>query len=209
MLHHVSLAANGIVLRSIQQGDLSVLFDKLFGPEYATWRCWDGAEDPSGKITYVRFADRMQSYLDNPSFERWLLIEINHAIAGMVLYDWESRLTQTIEVGIALFEPTMWNKGYGTDALALWMDFIFRRLSPRMICLTTKSTNHRMTRCAEKLGLWRNDTSYVYQINGEERVRMTVSVDEWIKTIWCGISSQENIDEQSRSHEPHGFMWKV
>lgn len=209
MLHHIRLISNRIILRSIEQRDLSALFDKLFGNKYAAWREWDGAENTSEKITFIRYLERMQSCLDSPSLERWLLIEVNQTLSGMVLYDWESRLTQTIEVGITIFESNMWNQGFGTEALAFWVDFLFHELWPMTICVTTKSTNHRMMRCAEKLGLERSGQPYAHQINGEERVRMAVSLDNWVKTRWCGISSTEIMDKPERKYEPHGSMWKV
>ncbi|KYP79939.1 GNAT family N-acetyltransferase [Ferroacidibacillus organovorans] len=208
MLHNVRMTVAEIVLRSIEQRDLSVLFQRFFADEYATWRDLDGAKDPIGEITFDGYMERMQSHLDSQSFERWLLIEIGETITGMVLYDWESRLTQTIEVGIAIFEPEMWNKGYGTNALALWINFIFRQLSPMTICLTTKSANHRMIRCAQKLGLEKDGAPCPHHINGEERVRMTISFDDWIKTSWSGISSTKNIDKSCLDRS-HGLIWKA
>ncbi|KUO95911.1 GNAT family N-acetyltransferase [Ferroacidibacillus organovorans] len=207
MLHHVRMTVAEIVLRSIEQRDLSVLFQRFFADEYATWRDSDEVKDPSAKITFEEYMERMQSHLDRQSLDRWLLIEVGGTIIGIVLYDWESRVTQTIEVGIAIFEPKKWNNGCGTNALALWVDFIFRRVSPMTICLTTKSANHRMIRCAQKLGLEKDGDPYPDHINGENRVRMTISFDDWIKTSWSGISSTNIMDKSCLGS--HGLIWKA
>jgi len=208
VLHSVRITAAEIVLRSIEQRDLSILFQRFFADEYATWRHRDGVKDSSTKITFDGYMERMH-HLDSQGSERWLLIEVGEKIAGTVLYDWESRLTQTIEVGIAIFEPENWGKGYGTNALALWIDFVFHRVSPMMICLTTKSTNHRMIRCAQKLGLEKDGNPYQQHTNGEERVRMTISFNDWIKTDWRGISSKKIRDKSYDENRSHGHIWKV
>lgn len=56
------------------------------------------------------------------------------------------------EVGIDIVEESLWNKGLGTEALALWVDYQFRCRGLHRIGLSTWSGNPRMIRVAGKLG---------------------------------------------------------
>jgi len=55
-------------------------------------------------------------------------------------------------VGIDICEDTRLNKGYGTIALGLWIDYLFKNSSFHRIGLETWSFNERMIKVAEKTG---------------------------------------------------------
>ncbi len=88
-----------------------------------------------------------------PSPRRQLWVErIGGPLLGWVSqyqYDPEARV---IYVGIDICEPAYWNQGLGTEALCLWIDYLFESLDLRRIRLGTWSGNRRMVRCAEKCG---------------------------------------------------------
>ncbi len=66
-------------------------------------------------------------------------------------YDSE-RFPDTCRVGIDICEDEFLNRGLGTEALALWVDYLFATAGMRRIGLDTWSLNPRMVRVAEKLG---------------------------------------------------------
>ena len=55
-------------------------------------------------------------------------------------------------VGIDICEDDYLNQGLGTEALALWLHYLFKHSEIHRIGLNTWSFNHRMMRVAEKLG---------------------------------------------------------
>ena len=55
-------------------------------------------------------------------------------------------------VGINICEDDYLNRGYGTEALKLWVDYLFANSKYHKLCLDTWSFNPRMARVAEKLG---------------------------------------------------------
>ncbi|OPY68487.1 MAG: Aminoglycoside N(6')-acetyltransferase type 1 [Syntrophorhabdaceae bacterium PtaU1.Bin034] len=55
-------------------------------------------------------------------------------------------------VGIDIAEDNYLNKGIGTEALGLWVDYLFTDSTVHKIALDTWSFNTRMMRVAEKLG---------------------------------------------------------
>lgn len=72
---------------------------------------------------------------------------------GTVSCYWVDERTEWMEVGIAIYESRHWNRGYGSEALALWVDYLFEALPLRRIGLRTWSGNPRMIRVARRLGL--------------------------------------------------------
>jgi len=65
-----------------------------------------------------------------------------------------SRGSQTLEwcVGIDLCEDGYLNQGVGTEALILWVDYLFESSQIHRLALETWSFNPRMARVAEKVG---------------------------------------------------------
>jgi RimJ/RimL family protein N-acetyltransferase len=55
-------------------------------------------------------------------------------------------------VGIAICEDDYLNRGYGTQALKLWVNHLFANSEFHKLCLDTWSFNPRMMRVAEKIG---------------------------------------------------------
>ncbi|HEX3050495.1 MAG TPA: GNAT family protein [Aggregatilineaceae bacterium] len=62
---------------------------------------------------------------------------------------------RTAEVGAGIGDPNYWSGGFGSDAMLLIVDYGFRQLDLRRLCLTTAGTNFRAQRQIEKCGFIR------------------------------------------------------
>lgn len=71
---------------------------------------------------------------------------------GLHRIDWKNRET---ELGIMIGETEEWNKGYGTEAIGLMLDYGFERLNLHRIYLRVYANNPRAIRCYEKAGFQR------------------------------------------------------
>jgi RimJ/RimL family protein N-acetyltransferase len=74
-------------------------------------------------------------------------------LIGNCGYEDIDNLNQTAEVGIFIGNKNYWNKGYGTEALTLLLDYGFKALNLHNIWLRTFSFNARAIRAYEKAGL--------------------------------------------------------
>lgn len=101
----------------------------------------------------AKFINGEQHILPNKK----LIIDTNAGtILGQVNWYWKSIETLWLEVGIVLYDSTVWGYGIGKSALTLWINEVFH-IHPQIIRigLSTWSGNLRMIGLAEKLGMKR------------------------------------------------------
>ena len=64
-------------------------------------------------------------------------------------------INQTTEIGIFIGNKTFWNKGYGTEAISLLIDYGFKALNLHNIMLRVFENNISAVKCYEKVGFKR------------------------------------------------------
>ena len=84
-------------------------------------------------------------------------------------------------VGIDICEDYFLNRGYGTEALRLWVDYLFENSNYHKLCLDTWSFNPRMARVAEKIG-------FIFE--GAQR-EMQFWDGEWLDLLHHGMVREE------------------
>lgn len=84
-------------------------------------------------------------------------------------------------VGIDICVDDYLNQGYGTEALGLWVDYLFAHSEVHKIGLDTWSFNPRMVRVAEKIG---------FKYEGRQR-EMQFWQGEWLDLLHFGILREE------------------
>jgi len=79
-------------------------------------------------------------------------------------------ISKSSGIGIAIHNPQDWEKGYGTEAMQLLIDFAWKHLNLRRIDLSVYAFNERARHVYEKLGfkLW-GTAHEQYFIDGEYR----------------------------------------
>ena len=76
----------------------------------------------------------------------------NNELLGNCGFTGIDHINQTSEVGIFIGKKDYWNKGYGTEALSLLLDYGFKALNLHNIFLRVVSFNERGIRAYEKIG---------------------------------------------------------
>jgi RimJ/RimL family protein N-acetyltransferase len=84
-------------------------------------------------------------------------------------------------VGIDLCEDAYLNRGFGTEALTLWVDYLFQHSTIHRLALETWSFNPRMARVAENVG---------FQLEGRLR-EAQLWEGRWLDKLQYGFLRQE------------------
>lgn len=174
-----------IILRNIAEGDVRPLWQMIYGDESPEWKQWDAPYYPLQRISFEQFEQKMKERLasDAEVPSRLVITTIPGELIGTVSYYWEHEPSFWMEVGIVIYKPQYWNGGYGTEALKLWINYLFESLPLVRIGLATWSGNQRMIRCAEKLGMQmeaRIRKARLHEGEHYDSIRMGLLREEWM-----------------------------
>lgn len=96
------------------------------------------------------FSERFMHNLTSPR-SRTIIATREHKPLGWVNRYVEKRFPDAWFIGIDICEDNYLNRGIGTEALRLWIDYLFANSNIHRIGFATYSFNPRMIRVAEKL----------------------------------------------------------
>ena len=145
----------------ITQGDLVSIrmktFDDLYN-DYA-WRKdpeiskYDAV--PPLTVTFNDFVDRHNLEYSTYRKERAIFSIYTHSehrhIGNIMFYNL-NKIKKNVEIGITIGEKDFWNKGYGTESLNLFVEYIFSVLNVKSIYLHTLNWNERAYQAFVKSG---------------------------------------------------------
>lgn len=122
------------------------------------WRSFDAPwEEGPASMTPEEadaYRERFQAHCQKePDFPRKgaIIATIEGKPLGWVNRYAKERFPDAWYVGIDICEDVYLGRGFGTEALGLWVDYLFRHSNVHRIGLDTWSFNPRMRRVAEKL----------------------------------------------------------
>nr|WP_245566402.1 GNAT family protein [Tuberibacillus calidus] len=170
-----------VALKPLTKQEIPLLYELMHtkNGDIPEWKKWDAPYFPYHKPSFRSFRHQWQSDLDEGN--RYL-IYTDHQLIGLVTYYWEHQPSNWLEVGIVIYQPDFWNGGYGTEAMFLWVDHLFKT-KPIVRCgFTTWSGNKRMMRVGEKLGMMLEARIRKCRLyNGEyyDSIRYGILREEW------------------------------
>ncbi len=148
----LTIIGQHVNLREFWSGDAAWLVRVMARGSWWKWDApWEGrpTEDELRRVP-VRIEAMIHEGASPP---RRMIIETRAGSPiGTVSRYWVEERTQWMEVGVGIYAARHWGRGYGPEALALWVDHLFEALDLRRIGLRTWSGNERMVRLARKLG---------------------------------------------------------
>ena len=111
-----------------------------------------------------------------------IILKETDTMIGTIEFMNVNQKDRTASLGINIGEETARRKGYGTEAIKLFLDFGFQIMNLHTILLTVYTFNEPAIKCYEKLGFQVVGTQKeVYYHNGEyhDRVMMEMIDKEW------------------------------
>lgn len=145
-----------VILRTRVPSDVDVYVHWRTHGEWRHWDApWEGVEDSLTPEEESEYRERFSSSFEGkPPFPRTNAVITTSD--GQPL-GWVNRYSpkdypDEWYVGIDICEDEYLNRGMGTEALRLWVDYLFENSDVHRIGLDTWSFNQRMMRVAEKIG---------------------------------------------------------
>ncbi|MDM5188336.1 GNAT family protein [Bacillus sp. DX4.1] len=170
-----------VVVRTIEEDDMETLWKQMYKEEKPEWKKWDAPYFPFSIQEYPIYQENLIMRLEKEPYSQFL-IESDNGIIGTIGYYWEHKPTRWLEIGITIYNPAYWNGGYGTEALRMYVDFLFQNMEIGRVGLTTWSGNERMMKVAEKIGMkLEGRMRKCRYYNGEyyDSIRMGMIREEW------------------------------
>lgn len=122
------------------------------------WQTLDGPYYQSKSDESEKKTENLRKYIESTPFPtprmHMAIADINtNKLLGSVTSYWESIETNWLCIGITIYDPHYWGKGIGTDAMKLWVDYLFKH-RPEIVRLDmrTWSGNQGLMNLARKLG---------------------------------------------------------
>jgi len=131
-------------------------------------------------VSFPRYLLDYTALMSNPSPKRHTFaietLDCRH-IGNCVYYNFDREKSEA-EVGIMIGEYDCWGKGYGADAVATLVDYIFREVGLQRVYLKTLDWNERAQRCFLKCGFIPCGRLVK---NGYQFVLMEMGLESWEK----------------------------
>lgn len=155
-MQEILIQGTKIKLRDWKKEDLP-LFESWQKPGQA-WQQLDGPYYRSEKDESAELTAKLKAKIEKEEFPlpRMGLVVADAStdqLLGTVSSYWESIETQWLCIGITIYDPAFWGKGVGSEAMSLWIDYLFAN-RPEIVRLDmrTWSGNKGLMALAEKLG---------------------------------------------------------
>jgi RimJ/RimL family protein N-acetyltransferase len=117
-------------------------------------------------LSYTEFLDRYSIELEYPGLTHTLAMDtLNGTHIGECSLFNIDFVDGSTEIGILIGDKDYWNKGYGTDAMETFMQYIFSASDVEKIVLRTLDWNIRAQKCFAKCGFTQSGT----MMKGEHR----------------------------------------
>jgi RimJ/RimL family protein N-acetyltransferase len=145
---------------------------------------WEGVKTSLTEVEEAeyrqRFLEKLAGVLPSPRKNAVIAMPDDRPIGWVSRYG-EERFPDTWLVGIDICEDECLEKGLGTEALKLWVNYLFVNSTIHRIGLDTWSFNKRMLRVAEKMG---------FVPEGAQR-ELIQWQGEWLDLVHFGLLREE------------------
>jgi len=177
----------------ITSGSLAILRDALLSDvdSYISWMKhgewqlydapWENRHLPRNEHDiHILFTERFMHNLFLPR-SRAIITTADNKPLGWVNRYMDKRFPDAWFIGIDICEDDYLNRGIGTAAFRLWVDYLFSNSNIHRIGCATYSFNPRMIRVAEKL-------EFTHEGTDREIIKWQ---GEWVDRLHFGILKQE------------------
>ena len=146
-----------IRLRALERSDLPKICQWLNDEEVMYY----DSGHPGNTASLAEVEHWLDEELERRPLDRkdYIIETLDGVAIGRIDYKGLSVKHRDAELGIHIGEKDYWEKGYGTDAIMTFLNYLFNELQLHRVWLGTASYNTRAQRCYEKCGFVKEGVS--------------------------------------------------
>lgn len=146
------ITGNKVRLRALERSDLPKMCQWLNDEEVMYYWAHPGNTTSLAEVErwYEEGLERRRQ-----DSKHYIIETLDGVAIGRISYEHLTMKNRNAELGIQIGEKDYWDKGYGTDAIMAFLDYLFNELQLHRVWLGTESYNTRAHRCYEKCGFVR------------------------------------------------------
>ncbi len=138
-------------LRAFERNDLEVIYKFFNNPELVKFLSPE-AVMPYSREEEAAFIENSVNPKNKEKTYNFAIANAREELVGGCSYMDASMKNRTCYIGISIYDPRNWGKGYGTSAIMKLLDFLFLEKNMRKVLLNVYDFNERAIACYEKLG---------------------------------------------------------
>ncbi|GAC1438098.1 MAG: hypothetical protein NVSMB65_12420 [Chloroflexota bacterium] len=123
---------------------------------------WSGSIPTAPSLELFRAEVQRSQHVREPRRDSFALLDEGDRLVGMISYYNIVEDRGQAELGIYIGERAVWSHGYGADAVATLLGYLFRETSLQVMYLSTYATNVRAQACYRKCGFQATGTMRKY-----------------------------------------------
>jgi RimJ/RimL family protein N-acetyltransferase len=123
---------------------------------------WSGSIPTAASYELFRTEVLRSQHVREPRRDSFAILDGRGWLVGMISYYNIVEDRGQAELGIYLGERSVWNHGYGSDAVVTLLGYLFRETSLQVMYLSTYATNERAQACYRKCGFQATGTMRKY-----------------------------------------------
>jgi RimJ/RimL family protein N-acetyltransferase len=113
---------------------------------------WSGSIPAAPTLVQLRHDIISSTHQFDSRRDQFAILDEWGDLIGMIsYYNWMPERGQA-ELGIYIGERSLWDRGYGTEAVRTLLDHLFQTTSLRVMCLNTYANNERARASYQKVG---------------------------------------------------------
>jgi RimJ/RimL family protein N-acetyltransferase len=158
------LRGEKVTLRPLERDDLKTLH-ALHAANVDLVLLADGEWSPESLMAREKQFDKG---LDEEDASRFAIEADGKVIGSVGLHPWHGHRAGNVSLGIGIYDPAYLGKGYGRDALNVFLDWCFRIQNYRRVGLSTGANNERALRAYRACGFIEEGRRRQHEyVNGE------------------------------------------
>ena len=143
------ISGKKIRLRALEKSDLAKVWEWV-NDEEVMW-FWAAPRNTQSLAEVEQWFARLQEVAGYSS-KQFIIENEEGKTIGRIFYEHLDTRHQRTEVGMQIGEKEYWGRGYGTDAVIAFLDYLFNELGLHRVYLRVQSYNTRALKCYEKCG---------------------------------------------------------